>query len=170
MKQQCCSLESLWRSTAERLRRFLYRTLGDGDAANDLVSQTFLEAARGWKRYRGKGSRQAWLFGIARNLVKKELNRRGRQRSVPLEEAAWVPAAEPPDQQAILESVWAAIQQLPPHLQQTLTLRLADELSYEEIAAALDVPLGTVRSRLHDAVRRLKAQLRSLGELENGRE
>ncbi len=55
--------------------------------------------------------------------------------------------------------MWNAIQELPPLYRQTLLLRLADELSYEEIAAALDVPLGTVRSRIHEAVRRLRAQL-----------
>jgi RNA polymerase sigma-70 factor (ECF subfamily) len=48
---------------------------------------------------------------------------------------------------------------LPPQIRETLDLRLRDELSYEEIAAVLAIPVGTVRSRLHDALRKLQSEL-----------
>jgi RNA polymerase sigma-70 factor (ECF subfamily) len=56
-----------------------------------------------------------------------------------------------------LENMRAAIAGLPEALRETLALRLRAELSYEEIAETLQIPVGTVRSRLHDAVRRLRA-------------
>jgi RNA polymerase sigma-70 factor (ECF subfamily) len=119
-----------------------------------------LEAARQWDRYRGKGSREAWLFGIARNQARLHRRWWKRRREEPLDEDLALPT--PPAEVTSGEDevrMWNAIQELPPLYRQTLLLRLADELSYEEIAAALDVPLGTVRSRIHEAVRRLRAQL-----------
>ncbi len=165
MDQAARTIESLWTGCADRVRRYLMRFLGDSEAANDLLGQTFLEAARQWDRYRGKGSREAWLFGIARNQARLHQRWWERRRETPLDEAI-----EQPTPPAEVESneeearMWNAIQELPPLYRQTLLLRLADELSYEEIAAALDVPLGTVRSRVHEAVRRLRTQLNPSGK------
>jgi RNA polymerase sigma-70 factor (ECF subfamily) len=58
-----------------------------------------------------------------------------------------------------LEDMRTAIEHLPPQIRETLDLRLRDELSYEEIAAVLAIPVGTVRSRLHDALRKLQSEL-----------
>ena len=142
------------------MRRYLYRCTGDWEAANDLLSQTFLQAAEAWHQYRGQGSREAWLFGIARNAV-RDTRRRGRlRRTEPL--AADIPAPDPKasgkeaDERA---QIWGAVAELPEQLRQTLSLRIADEMSYVEIAAALEVPVSTVRSRLHEAIRRLRVRL-----------
>ena len=88
MESERAQIEQLWDSTASRVQRFLTRLVGNIDTANDLLSQTFLEAARHWRRYRGEGSRQAWLFGIARNLARRELRRLRLDRSEPLAEEA----------------------------------------------------------------------------------
>lgn len=153
-------MEQLWDSSAGRVQRFLIRLVGNLDTANDLLSQTFLEAANHWRRYRGQGSRQAWLFGIARNVARRELRRLRRESSELLSPESV--AAPPMDSGATAEDVhrmWEAISRLPEHLRQTLTLRLNEEMRYEEIAAALDIPVGTVRSRLHQAVSRLRQTL-----------
>lgn len=160
MNEERLQIETLWHSCAVRVRRFLRRSVGDIEAADDLLGQTFLEAARSWHRFTGRGNREAWLFGIARNLSRRA-RRSGRlRRTEPLvqEPAARVdPVFEASSEE--LQRMRAAIARLPDKLRETLTYRLADEMSYEQIAAALDVPIGTVRSRLHDAVRRLREQL-----------
>jgi len=160
-------IEQLWQISAGRLRKFLYRLVGNIDTANDLLSQTFLEAARHWRRYRGKGSRQAWLFGIARNLARLEIRRQSARPTEPLPPD--LAATEAPEESTLQEPtarMWTAVSKLPEHLRRTLTLRLANEMSYEEIAAALDIPIGTVRSRLHQAVHRLRDELRNTEEMD----
>ena len=161
MDSERVQIERLWESSASRVQRFLIRLVGNLDTANDLLSQTFLEAARHWRRYRGQGSRQAWLFGIARNLARRELRRLHLEPSEPLSpELPAARQAEPGVTDEDVRRMWEAISQLPEHLRQTLTLRLTEEMRYEEIAAALDIPVGTVRSRLHQAVQRLRQALK----------
>ena len=165
MDSERVQIEQLWGSSAGRVQRFLIRLVGNLDTANDLLSQTFLEAARHWRHYRGKGSRQAWLFGIARNVARQELRRLRREPSEPLPpDSLAAPPAESGLPAEDIRRMWEAISQLPAHLRQTLALRLTDEMRYEEIAAALDIPVGTVRSRLHQAVRRLRQALKDRQE------
>lgn len=160
MNEERLQIETLWHTCAVRVRRFLRRAVGDSETADDLLGQTFLEAARSWHRFTGRGNREAWLFGIARNLSRRA-HRSGRlRRTEPLtHEPAARPDRSSEESSDDLERMRASIARLPDKLRETLTYRLADGMSYEEIAAALGIPVGTVRSRLHDAVRRLREQL-----------
>ncbi|MBP7936036.1 MAG: RNA polymerase sigma factor [Phycisphaerae bacterium] len=160
MNPERLQIETLWHTCAVRVRRFLRRSMGDHETADDLLGQTFLEAARSWHRFTGRGNREAWLFGIARNLSRRA-HRSGRlRRTEPLtHEPPARPETESEDLSDELGRMRAAIARLPDKLRETLTYRLADGMSYDEIAAALGIPVGTVRSRLHDAVRRLREQL-----------
>ena len=165
MNEERLQIETLWHSCAIRVRRFLRRTMGDVETADDLLGQTFLEAARSWHRFTGRGNREAWLFGIARNLSRRA-HRSGRLRRT--EPLTYEPPA-PPDAASEgssddLDRMRASIARLPNKLRETLTYRLADGMSYDEIAAALGIPVGTVRSRLHDAVRRLREELTNAQE------
>lgn len=150
-------LASLWQTTAARIRGFVWRIIGDLDVANEVLSRTFLEAARSWDGYTGKGSRQAWLFGIAGNLARHERRRRSRWKLVPLiEDRTYAEDfGSGPDEDDVAV-MWKAIKDLPDHLREAIILRLENEMSYSQIAEALDIPIGTVRSRLHEAVRRLR--------------
>ena len=136
----------------------LARRFQDPHSVEDLLGQTFLEVVRSWDSYSGRGSREAWVIGIARNVARREGRRRRTQR---LEVTATEPVA--PDEVESTDEELArmrrAITRLPEHLRQTLTLRLTEGLTYEQIAHVLGVPLGTVRSRLHAAVRRLREQM-----------
>jgi len=160
VNEERLQIETLWHTCAVRVRRFLRRSMGDHETADDLLGQTFLEAARSWHRFTGRGNREAWLFGIARNLSRRA-HRSGRLRRI--EPLTHEPPARPettsegPSDE--LDRMRASIARLPDKLRETLTFRLADGMSYDEIAAALGIPVGTVRSRLHDAVRRLREQL-----------
>ena len=123
------------------------------DAARDLLQETFLQVARQAERLEAVTLPRAWLFGIARNMLARHYRQRPEDAIEILPEAA--ASAEDPRLPAMREAIAA----LAPELRETLELRIEQELSYEEIAGVLDVPIGTVRSRLHNAVRRLRVAL-----------
>ena len=103
---------------------------------------------------------RAWLFAIARNMLARHYR---RQRDPQAIAQLWYePAPDPKDDR--LAAMQEAIRELPAELRDTLELRLEQELSYEEITHVLDIPIGTVRSRLHNAVRQLRYAMRNQEE------
>ena len=121
------------------------------DAAHDLLQETFLQVVRQSERLNAVTMPRAWLFGIARNILAQHYRRQpGNAIEIPVETRV---------EDARLPAMREAIAALAPELRETLELRIEQELSYEEIAGVLDVPIGTVRSRLHNAVRRLRTAL-----------
>lgn len=147
-------LETLYRDVGPSLLSYLRRGCRDAQAAEDLLHETFLQAARRPERLARAASPRAWLFTIARNVAVTALRRRRAPRPL----ADELPAPERAEDPR-LEQVRAAVGGLPDTLREPLELRLRNELSYEEIADVLQIPVGTVRSRLHHAVRRLRAAL-----------
>lgn len=154
MVEAVTRLEALYRDVGPSLLAYLRRGAGDPHAAEDLLQETFMQAARRTERLAQAVSPRAWLFAIARNVAVTALRRRRTLKPLPAEIAQREAADNPR-----LERVRAAIAGLPDTLRETLELRLRHELSYEEIAAVLAIPVGTVRSRLHHALRRLRAAL-----------
>jgi RNA polymerase sigma-70 factor (ECF subfamily) len=145
-------MDNIYRETGPELLAFFQRRHGSPQTAEDLLQETFAAMMKNPDRLLRAGSPRAYLFGVARNLS-AELYR----RSHPAEELPAEPQAddeEPADPR--LEMMREAIVRLNADSRQVLELRLRRELSYEEIAAALGVPIGTVRSRLHHAVRQLR--------------
>ena len=125
------------------------------EAAHDLLQETFLQVVRSADRLPSVTMPRAWLFGIARHVLAGHLRRQTNERA-----AAEFPAiAAQEEEDRRLPAMREAIARLAPEMRETLELRLSDELSYEEIAGVLDIPIGTVRSRLHHAVRHLRAAL-----------
>ena len=131
------------------------------EAARDLLQETFLQVVRSADRLESVTLPRAWLFGIARNILALHFRRKAGAEPV-LENAPEIAAESSEDRR--LPAMRDAIAQLPPELRETLELRLTDELSYEEIASVLGIPIGTVRSRLHHAVRRLRTVLTTTSE------
>jgi RNA polymerase sigma-70 factor, ECF subfamily len=130
----------------------------NGAEAEDLVQETCLRALRGIEGLRSDGSAKSWLFTILRNVW---LNRVRQRRTDPdlieldaEENSAHEPAdvgQDPRDgyvNRVERDQVRAAIQQLPVEFREIIILREDEELSYQEIAALLDCPPGTVMSRL----------------------
>jgi RNA polymerase sigma factor (sigma-70 family) len=148
------------------IHRYVVSRLG-ASAAEDVVAETFLAAFRGRSQYDPKcGSVRTWLYGIATNLV-------GKQRRVELRALRAMgrrgpdPHAEGPEER-VVSSV--AAQRLRPELAAAIaSLNAADRevlllvalggLSHEEVAAALDIPYGTVGSRLSRARKKIRAVL-----------
>ena len=153
MAESQAKVEGWYREYGSVLLRYLSRRFGRG-GAEDLLQETFVQALRSPQRAQETVSPRAWLFGIARHVGITAFRRRKVMVDLPQTVAA--PIAEADEK---LEEMRRAIAKLPGEMRETLELRLADDLSYEEIAAVLEIPVGTVRSRLHNAVKKLREEM-----------
>lgn len=135
--------------------------------AEDLTQETYLRAYRGFASFRG-GDIRAWLFTILRHAFLDDCRKRGRVAIVSYDgEDEWFERLSPssPSAEAEVlrglpsEAIERAFAQLPADWRLMLLLADVEELSYREIADVLDVPQGTVMSRLHRARKRMQASL-----------
>jgi RNA polymerase sigma-70 factor, ECF subfamily len=135
--------------TVYRYARLLSR---NDEAAKDLTQETFLEAIKGFGRFRGESAQATWLIAILRRRFARSLARasaRSGSQSLPV-------APEPPSSPAPTPDIGAALLQLSEPLRATLVMFYFDDMDYASIARTLGCPIGTVRSRLHDARERLR--------------
>ena len=146
-----------------------YRVCGDAALAEDIAQDTFIRVWDKLSSYRPGGNFRAWLVRIATNMTIDAL-----RRQKPVVDITDLPlvARSPEPESAVLTrereaAVRAALMRLPVQSRTVLVLREYQGFSYQEIADALDVPLGTVKSRLSDARRRLKAELAGYMGLES---
>jgi len=162
------AFEILFRRHAGHIQRYVVRRLG-ADAADDLVAETFLRAFRQRDRYdMTRADARPWLYGIATNLIGSHRRAETRQYRA-LARTGIDPVSEPftdrvdaaVSASAANKKLAAALAGLPAAHRDTLLLVAWGDLSYEEAAAALGVPVGTVRSRLSRARSKLR---RTLGD------
>jgi RNA polymerase sigma factor (sigma-70 family) len=153
----------LFERHAQAICNYCFRRIGDWTAAEDALSLVFLEAWRRRDANVGPDKVIPWLYGIATNVVRNQ--RRSQRRFAAALRRMRVPSAEPDfaeqadqrlDDERQMQQVLAALRQLPRHEQDVLTLCVWMGLSYEDAAAALGVPLGTIRSRLSRARARFR--------------
>lgn len=140
------------------LRRYAYALLRDRTAADDLVQDTLERALLHWSSRRNDGDLRAWLFTILRNLHvgrQRQALRRGAVVDIDEDDLPETAAG----QDIVLETrdVLAALDHLPEEQKSLLLLVGVEDFSYEEAARVLDVPIGTVMSRLSRARRRLRS-------------
>ncbi len=148
-----------WRQTCDKVRAYMFCAANNGSDADDLAQECYLRAFRNWGRFDGRGSRQAWLFAIARNTQADWFRKRGREARV-LEQNRLDAASEVqvPDLDNV-DATWHAVGRLTDEHREIIHLRFAADLSYAEIAQMLGVPVGTVRSRLHRALKTIREQI-----------
>jgi RNA polymerase sigma-70 factor (ECF subfamily) len=143
-----------------------YRVCGDAALADDLAQETFVRVWRKLHTYRPGHSFRAWICRIASNLTIDALRR--QKPTVDIEQVSLPNPGSAPESLAMQDeralAVRSAIAALPEQVRITLVLREYEGLSYGEIAEALDIPMGTVKSRLGDARRRLREALAPLLE------
>lgn len=174
-----------FRLLIERYQGSIYqvclRLMGDAAEAEDMTQETFIRASQAIDRFRGESSLHTWLYRVAINLCKNRiayLARRAHKRHdhLPqLEEKSgdlWQGRARPSETLATPEQVAegreaqrlieAALKALPEHLRSAITLRDIEGLTYQEIVEVLNVPLGTVKSRIHQARLQLMKQYQAL--------
>jgi RNA polymerase sigma-70 factor (ECF subfamily) len=157
-----------WEEVARTHGRFLYtvayRLTGNDDDAQDLVQDVLLRVRRGLETYR-PGSLEGWLSRIATNAFLDDVRRRHRRPldALPDDPDRAVPPAAAADEQLAAESlsdnVQAALARLPDDYRAAVVMCDVVGLSYEEIADALAIPVGTVRSRIHRGRRQLREAL-----------
>jgi RNA polymerase sigma-70 factor (ECF subfamily) len=153
------NLERLFTESAGDLTRYFSRRHGVGEWVHDLVQETFLQMARGLKDGRSFKCARGYLFGIARHLSQAAWTERAKEVVVPFEPTTTEVAAPVPNERAA--AARETISSLSPLQREILDLRFSQGLSYAEIAEALGIPVGTVRSRLHHAVAEVRTRLES---------
>jgi RNA polymerase sigma-70 factor, ECF subfamily len=150
--------------------QIVWRSVGNLEDARDLTQETFVRAIRALDRFDPTRPFRNWIFRIASNLAIDHLRRR-RLRTISIDVGEddergmrapiLVDPGSRPDE--VHEQTWLSeklarlVDKLPPEYRLVIHLRHREQLSYDEIAETLDVPLGTVKARLHRAHRRLRA-------------
>jgi RNA polymerase sigma-70 factor, ECF subfamily len=151
--------------------RFAWRLSRDAAVADDLTQETFLQAWRSFSRFERGTNCRAWLFGILYFVWSHERRRRGREPVVyddSIVEAA-SPCSEPPIPDHLTDAdVLAALDSLPRALRETILLTDVEGFTYREVSSLLEIPLGTVMSRLNRGRRLLRAQLASHAGIVDG--
>jgi RNA polymerase sigma factor (sigma-70 family) len=136
---------------------FVFRQVGDADAADDVVQTTFARAYAALRTFRGDASFKTWLHQIALNECRARFRRDRQRREVSLDEAADVAApagdaADAADRSALL----ANIERLPPRQRNVLMLRVFGDLPFKEIARLERTSEGSAKVSYHHAVKRLR--------------
>ncbi len=158
------AFDALYERHARALFAFIRRHLADAHEAEDVLHETFLVMLRERDAGRAAVSLRAWLYQVARHQCLNRL--RSRRRGLRALEAAApeAPTVALPDEALLAretaERLRAAVSRLPTHLAEMYALR-ASGMSYEELADVLSIPIGTVKSRIHEMVSRLRQEMTS---------
>ncbi len=158
-----------------KLQRLLSRLVRDPAEVEDVAQEAFIKAYRALPTFRGDSAFYTWLYRIGINTAKNHLAAQGRKvpalSDLPGEEgdedggALGRDANTPEDElmsRQVAETVNAAMQALPEELRSAIMLREIEGMSYEDIAAMMNCPIGTVRSRIFRAREAIATQLRPL--------
>jgi RNA polymerase sigma-70 factor (ECF subfamily) len=169
----------LFRRYRERVHRFVRWRMGEAalrpDEVEEITQEVFFQLYRSLAAYRGRSSFRTWLYGLAHNVCRHQRRRRGRrlrferpEDSVGSDSWTEVPDLAPGaldrlESGELRRRVHRRVSELAPIYRDVLVLRDWEDLSYAEIAEALEIPVGTVRSRLFQARARLAVALTEIG-------
>ncbi len=158
-----------------KIIQLAYRYVHDQDEAMDIAQEAFIKAYKALGRFRGDSAFYTWIYRIAINTAKNYLvasNRRPPRSDIDAVDAEQYDGATGLKEYAtperlllrdeIKETIAGAIESLPDDLRTAITLRELEGMSYEEIAQAMDCPIGTVRSRIFRARDAIDVKLRPL--------
>ena len=161
------AFESLFQAYVRRLASYVYRMIGDWEAAQEVTNDVMVTVWKEAKRFQGRSQPSTWIFGIAHHKALNELRRRKRHALDELEKAGHLPATGPdPEQEAthldLQNRLKQALQQLSPEHREVIHMTFFLQMPYREIAEALDCPLNTVKTRMFHAKKKLQPILRKL--------
>ena len=159
----------------DRLLNFIYRFVNDLDLAEDLVQDTLLKLYTHKDSYQEIAKFSTWLYTIAANLARTELRKKKRRKTFSVTElsredrefiiaSSDLDPSEDLSSQNFEKSVQRALAELPDDFKTIIILRDIQELSYDEISKIVDVPLGTVKSRINRGRVKLQQLLKKKGE------
>ncbi len=158
-----------------QLLNFVYRFLGNAEEAEDLVQETFLRVYRNRKAYQKVAKFSTWIYTIAGNLAKTELRKRKRrkffsisdlgynEKDYDISDEAYNPEKDV-DGRMKEEIIHREIDDLSPKFREVILLRDVQQLSYEEISQIVNIPLGTVKSRVNRGRLKLQEKLKHILE------
>jgi RNA polymerase sigma-70 factor, ECF subfamily len=159
--------EQIWHPSRLRVWRLMARLSGHPDVADDLTQEVSLRAFQAFPTFRGRSSAFTWLYRIAINVAQRYRER--ERETVAMDDPAVMalPSGEASPEAHAIQSdlrptLWAALDRLPDDLRTTLILKVYEEMKYREIAETLDIPIGTVKSRLNNAMQRLREELKDV--------
>ncbi len=165
-------IDTLVRTYRPRLLRFVAFSIGDADLAESITQDCFLKAYNGRESFRGDCSVNTWLTSIAINLVRDQQRlqkfrfwRQARATAIDITDAAaYLPSGESTPESRLLAQektaqVQAALTALSPKQRTIFLLRFTEEMEIAEIAAALRMPVNTVKTHLHRALKSVRAQV-----------
>ena len=161
----------LVRRYRDRLMTFVFRFLGDMDLSEDIVQDTMVKVYTHKHYYKEIAKFSTWIYTIAGNFAKTELRKRKRRKVTLLshmntdDRKYEIPSTELKSEDIVQgeyaeRDIQKAILQLPLHFRTVVILRDIQELSYEEISKIVNVPLGTVKSRINRARLQLQQALK----------
>jgi RNA polymerase sigma-70 factor, ECF subfamily len=155
--------EALVEAHSGEIFAYVWRMLRDTADAEDCLQETFLRAYRSFSRVKAGSNYRAWLYKIATNTARTHVKQRGRiaVRTSDLDPELQSDRAAPIDRvvrRETIELVTRAIEALPHQQRAALIMRQYQELSYDDIAAALDCTAETARANVYQALKKLRAQ------------
>lgn len=160
----------LFETHRTRLYRFVFKHLRNEDDAADITQQAFTEALRSLENFRGESALSTWIYGIALNLIRGHIMRAPQRlhhfesEDILLEmESSEIDPNTQTSWNETVVAVQSQLNNLPSEMQAVLQMVTVDEMSYEEVADTLHIPVGTVRSRLSRARAQLKTALQNAG-------
>jgi RNA polymerase sigma-70 factor (ECF subfamily) len=157
------ALLDIYEATSDRVFRLMVRMVGVQDA-DDLTQQTFVRAFTKLDQFSGDSKFETWLYRLATNEALQHLRREKHRRTKELKVEPAMDATDQVEQDERVALVRKALDQLDPELRAVFTLKEESGLSYQEIALTLDIPEGTVGSRLNRARRELRRLIEGSGE------
>jgi len=147
---------------AARVHAYLLRHSGNREDADDLLQETWVRIARSAKSFDSARRFRSWIFGIATNLA-RDLFRRRTTKERALRTLAMSPPVAPATDSADRGELLARIAKLPQNLRAVLLLRYFEGMNEAEMADVLEIPRGTVKSRLNAALRELRGEYGVIG-------
>jgi RNA polymerase sigma-70 factor, ECF subfamily len=153
------AFRELYDRYADRLLGYHLRRTRDEDAAHELTAETFAQAWLVRARFRDEcdGSAGPWLFGIARNVLLMSVRRRRLEAAA--RERLGLPAAAAPADEAWLDGLDEALDALPEAQREAIRLRVVEDQTYDDVAAALGTTPAAARVRVHRGLTALRARL-----------
>ena len=159
------ALEELYRRTRGAVYAVALSLLRNAHDAQDVAQDAFVRVWEGAAQYRPQGSPMAWLLTVARNLARMKLRQGARQAELSDEEWEAIPADSPavtPEDRELLQGALASLED---QERQVILLHAVTGLKHREIAQLMEMPLATVLSKYHRALKKLKTKMKGDGPL-----
>jgi len=152
------AFEALYQRHKTWAAQLAYRFTGNQDDAMDVVQEAFIYLLGKLPRFHLSSALTTFLYPVIKNIA---LSRLRKNRRIVLNEEIVLHAGDPPKEEGLERSLGDVVAALPPIHQEVLLMRFVDDMKLEDIAVALEVPVGTVKSRLHNALKALREDART---------